>query len=151
MRTYIDESGGFIPYERPSSRVSCVAAVVVPESSVSRLFDDFVALRSKFTASAEIKGSELTDSQLEAALWTLGRHDLVVEAAMIDAGAHTIEEIRRLRTVQGDKIVANLTAEHHPTDLPVSPRSFDAKADGACERFRLFSIRAVQESLEGNA
>lgn len=115
MRIYIDESGGFIPSERPSSRVSCVVAVVVPESDVSSLFEEFVTLRSKFTNSNEVKGSELTDGQVEAVLWTLGRYDIVVEGAIIDPGAHSVEEIRRLRTVQGDKIVANLTPEHHPT------------------------------------
>jgi len=114
LRIFIDESGGFIPSERPSSRVSCVAAVVVPESDLPNLFKDFVALRSKFTASKEIKGAELTDGQVEAVLWALGRYDIVVEAAMIDAGVHTVEEIRRLRAVQGDKIVAHVTADHHP-------------------------------------
>ncbi len=86
---------------------------MIPESEVPRLFSDFVALRSRFTDAKEIKGSELTDSQIEAVLWTLGRYDVVVEVAMIDAGAHGLEEIRRLRTEQGNNIVANLTPEHH--------------------------------------
>jgi len=114
VRIFIDESGGFIVPEHPSSRVSCVAALTIPESELSGLFGDFVALRSRFTDAKEIKGSELTDGQVEAVLWTLGRYDVVVEVATIDAGAHSLEEIRRLRTEQGNKIVAHLTPEHHP-------------------------------------
>lgn len=114
MRIYIDESGGFIVPEPPSSRVSCIAALVVPEAEATALLGDFVSLRSRFTDAKEIKGNELNDEQLEAVLSTLARHDIVVEVAMIDAGAHSRDEVRRLRAEQGDKIVGSVTPLHHP-------------------------------------
>lgn len=100
--------------ETPSSRVSCIAALVIPEAEAPSVLGDFVALRSTLTDAKEIKGSELNDDQLEAVLSLLARHDVVVEAAMIDAGAHSADEVRRLRAEQGDKIVGSLTPLHHP-------------------------------------
>lgn len=114
MRIYIDESGGFIVPEPPSSRVSCIAALVIPEAEAPSVLDDFVALRSRFTDAKEIKGSELNDEQLEAVFSTLAHHDVVAEVAIIDAGVHSAEEVRRLRAEQGDKIVGSLTPLHHP-------------------------------------
>ena len=119
MKIYIDESGGFIVPEQPASRVSCVVALVIPDSDVGALFADFALIRSawlrdKKIESKEVKGSALTDEQVETVLWCLGRYDVVAEIAMIDAGSHSPEEIRRLRQVQADKIVKYLTPQHHP-------------------------------------
>lgn len=112
MRIYIDESGSFIPEAAPS-RVSCEAALVVPECFAPELLGRFVALRSTWTDEPEIKGSSLSDEQTAAALRLLGEYDVLVEIGSLDVGHNPVEQIEKFRQGQAKAILAGLTPQHN--------------------------------------
>jgi Protein of unknown function (DUF3800) len=115
MRIYIDEGGSFIIPNQPSSSFSVVLAFIVPSVYETELFYDFLRLRDRWPKQdTEIKGSSLDERRAAEVIDLLTRYDVVAEFVAMDVGIHTIAAIEQRKKVQADRLVANLTAEHHP-------------------------------------
>ena len=115
MHVYLDEAGNFIP--GVGNRVSCGAALVVPESGAEALFREFAALVALWDAAnggREVKGSALDEDQAVAVIAVAERHDPLLVVSAIDAGTHSDEAIRTIITTQGQKITVILTDQHDP-------------------------------------
>lgn len=107
MHIFIDESGTFqVPLSRPNS-VSCVAALIVPESFAATLYRKFTRLVRPWIRKGEqeIKGSNLDESQVAAVLALLRRFDVLVFATCIDMALHTDERIAFHKNRQADELV----------------------------------------------
>lgn len=118
MYIYIDESGIFRNPANRDNIASCVSALVIPSSHRRTLFKKFKRLLSKWPPPAngrEIKGSELNEAQIAQVVSLLQRYEVVLETVSIDLGLHTEQEITDFKTMQADKLVADLTAEHQPS------------------------------------
>jgi hypothetical protein len=115
MRIYIDEGGSFIIPAQPSSSFSVVLALIIPSAIETELFYDFLRLRDSWPEQAvEIKGSSLDEHQTAEIIDLLTRYDVVAEFVAMDVGTHTIAAIEQRKHIQADRLIANLTAEHHP-------------------------------------
>ena len=119
MYVFIDEAG---PFQRPSRPhlVSCVGALLIPESLVQPLFRRFHRLiRSWRVGGREVKGSQLNEAQVAAVLAALRRYDVLFLAVAIDMGLHTESGIETAKRDQVDKIRAAISDR---IDLPVRTR-----------------------------
>lgn len=114
MQIFIDESGNFQP--GTGSRISCGAALVVPEGRVDGLLKYFGRLIAKWDEASgrETKGSELDEVQMEAVIGLAAAYDPLLVICAIDAGDHEETAIREIIARQGEKITASLTEQHHP-------------------------------------
>lgn len=109
MHVYIDESGNFIPLNGERSRVSTLAALVIPSSQRDRLFDSFVELREKLRPGcAELHGRELSENEIAAVLRLLARFGAIAELCAIDIGNHRDEDVSDFKTMQAEKLLNGL-------------------------------------------
>ena len=113
MEILIDESGQFIPLAGRRSRAAAVLALVVPSADRTRLSRDFRALKRKLRPGAsEVKGSSITESEAAELFRLLHGYDVIVDAIVIDAGAHDPSEITRFKLLQAENLVSGITREH---------------------------------------
>ena len=104
MLIFIDESGNFA---RPSTphRVSCVVALLIPESFATTLFRRFRRLiRPWRERRIEVKGSALSEPQIASVLSMLRRFDVIAFADCIDVGRHTDAGIEAHKAEQGQAL-----------------------------------------------
>jgi hypothetical protein len=115
MFIYIDESGNFMLPTDGKSRVSCVAALIIPGSVQNMVFADFLRLKRKWgDESAEYKGSKLDEAQVAEVIRILSAYELFVKVHGIDMGRHTKEGVAQHQRQQASSLTKNLTPEHHP-------------------------------------
>jgi hypothetical protein len=88
MFIYLDESGTFITPSVPH-KVSCVAALVVPAQQRDQLIAEFQSLEASWPATAETKGSKLSESQVHQVVELLNGYDVLFDVASIDMGLQT--------------------------------------------------------------
>ncbi len=115
MLIFIDESGNFA---RPSTshRVSCVVALLIPETFAATLFRKFRRLvRPWRQGRAEVKGSELSETQMALVLTLLRRFDVIAFADCIDVGLHSDEGIQTHKSEQGDALDRSAARVTSPT------------------------------------
>jgi hypothetical protein len=115
VQIYLDEAGNFIP--GVGSRVSCGAALAVPESRAEALFRAFAMLIEPWdraNGGREVKGSALSEEQAAAVIAVAEQYDPLLVITAIDAGTHSDTEIRAIIAAQGARITDNLTDRHHP-------------------------------------
>jgi hypothetical protein len=115
MLIFIDESGNFA---RPSTphRVSCVVALLIPETFAATLFRRFRRLiRPWRQGRGEVKGSELSETQMALVLALLRRFDVIAFADCIDMGLHTDAGIQAHKTDQGDALDRSAARVASPT------------------------------------
>jgi hypothetical protein len=114
VHIFIDESGGFQVPTRPN-QVSCVSAVVVPETLLAPLYRAFDRTADPWRKGrAEIKGSQLNEAQMAKVIHTVKRFEVLLFTVAIDMGIHTDDAIDRHKNVQADKITAKMDP-HIPT------------------------------------
>jgi hypothetical protein len=115
MYIFIDEAGGFQPPSQ-SNPVSCVAALIIPESFVKTLLRKFRALtRPWWSDGREAKGSELAEAQIAQVVGTIRRFDVLLLAVAIDMSLHSEAGIRRHRDGQVQKILASISDQMVPS------------------------------------
>jgi len=108
MYIFIDEAGGFQVTSRPN-QVSCVAALLVPESLLVRLFRRFRGVVRPWRVSGEeLKGSQLGEHQMAQVIGAVRRYDVILLSVAIDMGLHTEAGIRLHKQRQVEKIRAAL-------------------------------------------
>jgi Protein of unknown function (DUF3800) len=115
MEIYIDESGSFLLPAEGAHKMNCVAALMIPSSSRSELFYEFLRLRDRWPANPkETKGRTLDEEQCAAVVVLLERFDVTLEVVGTDMGLYTLEELAAVQADQADGITRNLTPEHAP-------------------------------------
>lgn len=114
MHIYIDESGSFLVPKDKKSRVSCVAALVIPSSRRREVVKEFKRLRASWGSAEEVKGSKLDENQVAATISLLRGYDVLAEICAIEMGGHTEQQVSDYKRMQADKLVESVTPEHHP-------------------------------------
>ncbi|HEY3332515.1 MAG TPA: DUF3800 domain-containing protein [Capsulimonadaceae bacterium] len=126
MEIYIDESGNFAPRES-TPWASCVAAMTVPSKKSELIFEEFIALKSKWNlGEGEIKGHRLGEGEISQTIGLLKRHDVLLHIGVFDGGSHKKSDVAGFREVQAAKVCANLGPEHHP-DLVEEMKDIEAQ------------------------
>ena len=115
MYIYVDESGIFANPGKKDMAVSCMAALVIPETFQKYIFKRFKYLKSNWgMGSIEPKGSQLDEKQVFQVVSVLNRYNVIVKACVIDMGLHSDAHILEHKQGQADAITTNLTPKHHP-------------------------------------
>jgi hypothetical protein len=116
MRIYIDESNIF-KAEHKAHSISCVAALIIPDSIESALFDAFnqwkllPSLQLKKDTVGEIKGSKLDENDISSLLLLLSKFDILIEAVCIDMGVTTDIEVNQYKKEMADSFSKSQTGE----------------------------------------
>jgi hypothetical protein len=115
MHIYIDESGVFnIPTYRKWS-VSCVGALVIPDSNKDEIFKGFKKWRRAWGYfEGEIKGRALNENEIASLIEFLAGFDLILEITAIDMVMQSHQGIVKHRFAQTDAFTENLTDQYHP-------------------------------------
>jgi hypothetical protein len=115
MYIYIDESGVFnIPTYRKWS-VSCVGALVIPESDRDEIFKGIKKWRRVWGYfEGEMKGRSLNENEIASLIEFLSGFDLIFEITAIDMVMQSHQGIVRHRFSQADAFTENLTDQYHP-------------------------------------
>jgi hypothetical protein len=111
---FVDESGLFRVSTKPHA-VSCVAALIVPESLAPTLFRRFRKLiRPWRDGGSEVKGSSLDESQMAQVLKLLRRFDILVVASCMDLGSHTDAAIETHKHQQASVFLSKIPKAQNP-------------------------------------
>src|SRR6267378_3032276 len=114
MYVFIDEAGNF-QAPTPGHKISCIAALVVPEPFAATLFRKFRKTVAPWLGSArEVKGSQLDERRVAAIVKLLRRFDVLVFAACVDMGVHTQGMIDAHKHGQADSFLRAITKETSP-------------------------------------
>lgn len=113
MHIFIDESGNFVFPKEKKSKVSSVTALTIAEKHLEAITKDFISLRKSWGYLNEVKGSKLREKQISDTIALLRSYDVLVDIVSIDVGFHSVDGIEKFKTIQADKLVENLTANHH--------------------------------------
>lgn len=113
MHIFIDESGNFVTPNVPSSKVSSVASLIIPDEDLDIIIEKYINLRSSWGFNHEVKGSKLTEKQISDVIILLRSHNVLVEIVCIDIATHKEENVERYKDIQAYKLVENLTEAHH--------------------------------------
>lgn len=110
MRIYIDESGTFACFPEARNSVSCVAALVVPETVHEYLMTEFSSAATSWGfASKEVKGRLLNEDQFDQAIrLVLKTGWAFLRIAAIDVGLHTNAMIEDHKRRQADIFRASM-------------------------------------------
>lgn len=115
MNIYIDESGIFANPNNRSKALSCVGALVIPICLIDDVLNDFINLRNSWLGpSAEIKGSDLNETQVASVVELLKRYDVIFKVGAIDLALHKAEDIAHWRKKQEQGITRNLNDKFQP-------------------------------------
>ena len=106
MRIYIDEAGSFTTFSETRSSISCVAALVVPESVHDKLLADFETLSGSWRVSnAEVKGRLLSENHFDQTICTVyDTRFAFLRVAAIDMGLHTVAMIEDHKKRQAERL-----------------------------------------------
>lgn len=91
MHIFIDEAGRAIPSDKNS--ISCVAALVVPDSQLGALYEWFLSLEKEH--GGLIKGRQIDQSLRSRILKELLRFDVYIECIAIDMALNSADMISR--------------------------------------------------------
>jgi hypothetical protein len=116
MQIYIDEAGSFTTFREPRSSISCVAALVVPESVHDRLLDQFQTLiRSWRFSNSEVKGRLLSEHHFDETILTVyNTQRAFLRIAAIDMGLHTVAMIEDHKKRQAERLRAPMDRRFSP-------------------------------------
>lgn len=104
---FIDEAGGF-QTSPIRSRVSAVAALLVPESVARGLFRRFRRLSRPWKrGKPEVKGSQLDEAQAAQVIAAVRRYDVLLVAVAIDMAMHSASAVQAHKVGQAAKIRAS--------------------------------------------
>ena len=116
MRIFIDESGPFITPQTGKWSVSCLGALVIPESVYAQVLQDFISLKRHWKAEdVEIKGKDLGEAEVSSVIKLLNKYDVLFEATTIDLGLQSEKGIGLHKEAQAQAVTAQLTAAHNPS------------------------------------
>ncbi len=116
MRIFIDESGSFSTPKTEKWSVSCMGALVIPDSVYGKVVEDFDALKRLWRGDGiEIKGKDLGEGEISSVIQMLNKYDVLFESTTIDMGLQNKEKISQHKEAQVKAITANITSAHKPS------------------------------------
>jgi Protein of unknown function (DUF3800) len=113
MFIFIDESGPFVIPSQSSPALSCVGALIVPDSSYPSLRSRLGLLKQQWGVTGEVKGSKLNEPQVFDVITTLLDHDCKFVVCCTDMSAYSPSQLEAYRDQQAQGLIANLTEQHH--------------------------------------
>jgi len=94
MHIFIDESGTFTRSPKKLHSISCVGALVVPDSKLVKISQKFDKLRKSLTTkNGEVKGSNLQEREIATVINFLVKSSLIFEVTVVDMAVHSDDEI----------------------------------------------------------
>lgn len=139
MYIFIDEAGAF-QRPTPPNVVSCVAALVVPESLARRLFRRFRKLTRPWRdGGCEVKGSRLDEVQLSEIVAAIRRYDVLLLVVAIDMSLHSERGVSRHKEEQARKIIAGIG--------PDASRSVEQRLRGLSRRIEALPNQLYVQSV----
>jgi hypothetical protein len=115
MFVFIDESGPFVIPAQSATALSCVGALIVPDSSYAGLKQRLGLLGQQWGFAGEIKGSKLNGSQVFDVITTLLDHDCKFLVCCTDMSAYHPSQLEAYRDQQAARLMSNITDQHHPS------------------------------------
>lgn len=113
MYVFIDESGPFAIPTQGSTALSCIGALIVPDSSYQNLAKSLSSLKGAWGFPGEVKGSKLNESEVFDVITTLLDHDCKFLVCCTDMSAYTPGQLEAYRDRQAKALFANITEQHH--------------------------------------
>ena len=108
VHIFIDESGTFTP-SPSSSAISLVRALIIPTSESAQLEEKYARLRPQLLKDGnEVKGRQLSESDVASVVTMLRRHDVLLEVTAIDMGMHDTSEIIAHKKAQAAAITGTV-------------------------------------------
>jgi len=115
MNVYIDEAGVFVVPNKDKSTVSCVGGLAIPQKLTKDVFSGFRALKESWGVGAdEIKGSNLSEPQVQSLISLLQQHEVIFHVVAIDMNTQNNKGMLKHKTLQGRGFTKNLTPQHKP-------------------------------------
>lgn len=115
MNIYVDEAGSFVVPGNKANSISCVGALIIPESLEADIFASFQQIKIDLGfGTEEIKGRCLNESQIAEIISFLRRYDIIFEVAAIDMALHTDNDITRHKSLQAARVTENIPAGLNP-------------------------------------
>lgn len=115
MNIYIDEAGAFVIPRNKPNLVSCVGALIIPESFEKDIFNSFQKIKAEMGfRNSEIKGNRLNESQIAEIVGFLRGYDIIFEVTVIDMALHTDEitsahKVRQIELLSEDNPIETLS------------------------------------------
>ena len=116
MNIFVDEAGIFVIPQKDKSTVSCVGALVLPESSTTEIFNCFEKLKESWGVRiGEIKGNQLNEDEVSSLINLLDKYDIIFQVTAIDMNMQTDIHLTKHRLLQAEKLTEKLTEKHQRT------------------------------------
>lgn len=113
MHIFIDESGTFVFRQDRGPNISAVGALVIPSAEMKgfeRLYNRY--RKSLPLSKGEVKGRELSESQVSGVCDILRKVGAIFEISVIDLDEADQYQIDEHRKIQAGNLTSNLTDKH---------------------------------------
>jgi hypothetical protein len=115
MLIFVDESGSFTIPAAGKRNLSCVGALIVPETTHNDLIRGFVKLRDTWAGLRdEVKGSELHEKQIAEVIALLVDQDCLFFVCATEMSLNSDVVIADFQRKQAECITENISDAHHP-------------------------------------
>jgi hypothetical protein len=115
MLIFVDESGSFTMPQAGKRNLSCVGALIVPETVHNDLISDFVNLRNTWGESQqEVKGYALNEEQTAETICLLINHGCVFYVCATEMSLNSDSMIANFQRTQAEYITENVSDSAHP-------------------------------------
>lgn len=116
MFIYIDESGIFSNPRNVANSISCIGAVVVPESCHREVIKNYKKIKKELKQhNGEVKGSKLEESDVNRIVEMLLDRNILFFNVGIDMSINNDKIVQNHKFMQSKNITKNLTKDHHQT------------------------------------
>ena len=113
MHIFIDESGNFVIPNVSTPKISSVVSLTIPDEYLENIYQEYSSLKTTWSFDGEAKGSELNEKQISDVILLLRKQNVLVEIVCLDIATHSKEGVEEYKVAQADKLIENLTDEHH--------------------------------------
>jgi hypothetical protein len=114
MEIYIDESGNFVRPPAGELNLSCVGALIIPDFHERAVTSRFEALKRRWGEGGEIKGSRLSDRQVEAVVDLLIGCECLFFVGATEMSVNDDAVMAAYQREQAAEFSVPATAEAHP-------------------------------------
>lgn len=116
MNIYIDEAGVFVKPPQNKCAVSAVGALIIPEKKEKIIFSKFESLKTKWGfKDEEVKGSQLSESQVVSVIEMLEKYNVMFEVVAIDMNIQNDDGITVHKLDRANKMITCITDEFNDT------------------------------------
>jgi hypothetical protein len=115
MLIFVDESGNFTIPQAGKRNLSCVGALIVPETAHNDLISTFVKLRNSWAGSQqEVKGNKLQEKQTAEVITLLVDQGCLFFVCATEMSLNSDAVIADFQRKQAEYITENISDAHHP-------------------------------------